>query len=239
MRNFSMAWGRVSKGCNALGVRRPALTLLLFAVCCAVPGSASAAPWSFIVQPTDQMGVPGYPAGTEITPEGYLYTGSAEIVFRYGARQRPWNVRIRTLEDGRYPIFTSRSSSGGVAYTLTTFAGAVGGQPVNFVRVRMTNRGRSTATAGWGIATRYTGGEPKGSGRRFRFARPATPPRSGLYYQPGYGFNAKSVQRFVGRSFVRDGRALYITHGKPAGFRSRAVRGPRKASPTALVGLTR
>jgi hypothetical protein len=185
------------------------------------------------------MGVPGYPAGTEITPEGYLYTGSAEIVFRYGARQRAWNVRIRTLEDGRYPVFTSHSSSGGVAYTLTTFAGAVGGQPVNFVRVRMTNRGRSTATAGWGIGTRYTGGEPKGSGRRFRFARPATPTRSGLYYQPGYGFNAKSVQRFAGNSFVRDGRALYITHSKPGGFRSRAVRGPRKASPTALVGLTR
>ena len=73
------------------------------------------------------MGVPGYPAGTEITPEGYLYTGSAEIVFRYGARQRPWNVRIRTLEDGRYPIFTSHSGSGGVSYTLTTFAGTVGG----------------------------------------------------------------------------------------------------------------
>src|SRR4051794_21319822 len=220
-------------------MRRPALTLLLFAVCCCIPATAAAAPWSFIVEPTEQLGVPGYPAGTEITPEGYLYTGSAEIVFRFGPHLRPWNQPIRRLGDGRLPAISSDDSAGHVTYSVTTFAAAVGGQPVDFVRVRMTNRGRSTATAGWGIGTRYTGGEPKGSGRRFRFARPATPPRSGLYYQPGYGFNAHSVQRFAGRSFVRDGRALYITHGKPGGFRSRAVRGRRNASPTALVGLTR
>ena len=220
-------------------MRRPALTLLLFALCCAVPGSAVAAPWSFIVEPTEQLGVPGYAAGTEITPEGYLYTGSAEIVWRFGPHLRSWNVPIRTLEDGRYPVISSRAGAGGVTYTLTAFTSAVANQPVNFVRVRMTNRGRSTASVGWGIGTRYTGGEPKGSGRRFRFARPATPPRSGLYYQPGYGFNAHSVHRFAGRAFERDGRALYITHRSPSGFRSRAVRGPRKAGPTSLVGLTR
>jgi hypothetical protein len=220
-------------------MRRPALTLLLFVLCCSVPGAASAAPWSFIVEPTEQLGVPGYPAGTEITPEGYLYTGSAEIVFRVGPHLRPWNVPIRTLEDGRYPIITSRTSAGGVTYTLSVFTAATAGQPVNFVRVRMTNRRRSTASVGWGIGTRYTGGEPQGSGRRFRFARPVTPTRSGLYYQPGYGYNANSVQRFAGRSFARDGRALYITHGKPAGFRSRTVRGKHKAGPTDLVGLTR
>jgi hypothetical protein len=191
------------------------------------------------VEPTEQLGVPGYAAGTEITPEGYLYTGSAEIVWRFGPHLRPWNVPIRTLEDGRYPVISSRTSAGGVSYTLTAFTSAVAGQPINFVRVRMTNRGRSTRTAGWGIGTRYTGGEPKGNGRRFRFARPATPLRTGLYYQPGYGFNAHSVHRFAGRAFERDGRVLYITHGKPAGFRSRAARGKRKASPTSLVGQTR
>src|SRR4051812_37510073 len=220
-------------------MRRPALTLLLFAVCCSVPGSAMAAPWSFIVEPTEQLGVPGYPAGTEITPEGYLYTGSAEIGFRVGARLRAWNVPIRTLEDGRYPVISSHLGAGGVSYTLTVFTSAVGGQPVNFVRVRMTNRGSRTATAGWGIGTRYTGGEPKGNGRRFRFARPSTPPRSGLYYQPGYGFNAKSVHRFAARAFERDGRALYITHGTPRGFSSRSIRGVRHAAPTSIVGLTR
>src|SRR3954464_15470664 len=222
-----------------LGMRRPALTLLLFAACAVVPGTATAAPWSFIVEPTEQLGVPGYPAGTEITPEGYLYTGSAEIVFRYGPHQRPWNVPIRSLQDGRYPVIGSHRRAGAVDYGLTVFTAAVAGQPVNFIRVRMTNRGRSTASVGGGIGTRYTGGEPKGNGRRFRFARPVTPLRNGLYYQPGYGFNAKSVQRLARRAFERDGHALYITHGTPAGFRSRAVRGRKHAGPTDLVGLTR
>ncbi|MFL5840858.1 MAG: hypothetical protein ACJ77Z_10470, partial [Thermoleophilaceae bacterium] len=118
-------------------MRRPALTLLLVVLGCAAPASAAAAPWSFIVAPTEQIGVPGYPAATEITPEGYLYTGSAEIVFRLGPRLRPWNVPVRSLADGRYPIVSSSARGGGVVYSLTTFSAAVAGQPVNFVRVRM------------------------------------------------------------------------------------------------------
>ncbi|MFL5842183.1 MAG: hypothetical protein ACJ77Z_17180, partial [Thermoleophilaceae bacterium] len=146
---------------------------------------------------------------------------------------------VRSLADGRYPIVSSSARGGGVVYSLTTFSAAVAGQPVNFVRVRMRNTGRRTARAGWAIGTRYTGGARKGAGRRFRFARPVTPVRSGLYYQPGYGFNAHSVQRFAGNAFLRDGRALYVTHRTPAGFASRRVRGPKRAGPTTVVGLTR
>jgi hypothetical protein len=221
-------------------VRRTALTLLLFAACLGAPGAAAAAQWSFIVTPTEQLGVPGYPAGTEITPEGYLYTGSAEIVFGFGPRLRAWNVPIRSLADGRFPIISSHASVGHVSYGLTTFAAAVGGQPVDFVHVRITNHGRSAEPVGWEIGTRYTGGQPRaGGGRRFRFARPVAALRSGLYYQPGYTFNPRSVQRFAGGAFLRDGRAVYITHAKPAGLRLRTVRGPVHAGRTALVGQAR
>src|SRR4051794_14481337 len=204
MRNFSIAAASVPKGCHSLGVRRTTLAALLTAFCCAMAGVAQAAPWSFIVAPTEQLGVPGFPAGTEITPEGYLYTGSAEIVFGYGPHHRAWNVPIRTLLDGRYPIVTGAKRSGGIAYSVSAFAATAGGQPVNFVRVRMSNRQSRSARAGWSIGTRYTGGEPKGNGRRFRFARPVTPTRPGLYYQPGYGFNAKSVHTFSGSALLRD-----------------------------------
>ncbi len=221
-------------------MRRPALIVLLAAASLAVlPGAAAAAPWSFITEPTEQLGVPGYPAGTEITPEGYLYTGSAEYAFQWGPSFRPWRQPIRRLAAGRYPIVSSGRRNGPVGYSLTAFAAEVGGGPVNFVRVRMVNHGRRTATAGWAIGTRYTGGEPKGSGRRFRFARPATPARSGLYYQPGYGFDAASVQAFAGHTFLRDGRALYITHATPPGVTVHRVRGARHAEPTTLVGVTR
>ena len=220
-------------------MRRTALTLLLASACLVLPTAAAAAPWSFIVEPTEQIGVPGFPASTEITPEGYLYTGSAEVVFRWGNRQRAWNVPVRTLAEGRYPVISAGARDRSVSYTLTTFAATAGGQPVNFVRVRITNRGSRTARVGWGIGTRYTGGEPKGSGRRFRYARPITPVRSGLYYQPGYGYDRNSVHRFAGNALLRDGRALYIAPRAPRGFRLRRVRGPRRASPTDLVGVTR
>lgn len=183
--------------------------------------------------------MPGFPAGTEVTPEGYLYTGSAEYVFQFGPRYRAWNVPVRTLTGGRYPIVNSSAREGAITYSLSAFAAQVGGQPVNFVRVRMTNRGGRTATAGWAIGTRYTGGEPKGNGRRFRFARPATPWRPGLYYQPGYAFNPHSTLAFAGHAFLRDGRALYVSHATPRGVSSRRIRGPRRPSVTSLVGVTR
>src|SRR3954452_12526349 len=130
MRNFDMAAGSVPKGCHPEPVRRASFATLVIAFCCVFAPSAVAAPWSFIVAPTEQLGVPGYPAGTEITPEGYLYTGSAEIAFGYGPRYRPWNVPIRRLQDGRYPIISSDAGSGHVGYTLTVFTQIAGGQPV-------------------------------------------------------------------------------------------------------------
>jgi hypothetical protein len=201
--------------------------------------AAVAAPYSFLVAPTDQIGVPGYAASTEITPEGYLYTGSAEFVFRYGSRLRPWYVRNRTLAGGHYPVLSSARSEGSVRYSITTFAAAVAGGPVDFVRVRIHNRGRRTARAGWAIGTRYTGGARKPNGaRRFRYARPATPPRTGLYYQPGYGYRADSVYAFRGHALLRDGRALYIAKATPRGWRAGRHHGRQHPSPTRVVGLS-
>jgi len=219
-------------------VRRAAICAFL-ALLAAAP-AAIARPYSFITQPTDQIGVPGFAAATEITPEGYLYTGSAEIVLRFGPRLRPWNVRTRLLTEGRYPILHSVASAGHVRYTLTTFAARVGGGPVDFVRVRMHNRGRRTARAGWAVGTRYTGGARKPNGlRRFRYARPATPARTGLYYQPGYGWNAHSSYAFRGKAFLRDGRALYLTRRTPGGFHLSRARGARRPGVTSVVGLSR
>jgi hypothetical protein len=201
--------------------------------------AAGAAPYSFIARPTDQLGVPGFAAATEITPEGYLYTGSAETIFRFGPRLRPWNVRNRYLAAGRYPIFSSSAKAGRIRYTLTVFAAKAGGGPVGFVRVRMHNLGRAPARAAWAVGSRYTGGAPiRGGKRAFRFVRPASPPRTGLYDQPGYGWNAGSRYAFRGRAFVRDGRALYVALRGPRGFRVTRARGKRRPGPTTVVGVT-
>ncbi|HET9471242.1 MAG TPA: hypothetical protein VFO24_09060, partial [Usitatibacter sp.] len=183
--------------------------------------------------------MPGFPAATEITPEGYLYTGSAEVLFRFGPRLRPWDVHTRLLTDGRYPVLHSAATAGPVRYTLSTFAARVAGGPVDFVRVSMHNSAGRAARAGWAIATRYTGGARKPNGlHRFRFARPATPARTGLYYQPGYGWNPQSSYGFRGRAFLRDGRAVYVTRRTPRGFHLGRSRGPRHPGVRTIMGVS-
>jgi hypothetical protein len=66
--------------------------------------AAHAAPFSFLERPTDQIAVPGYVSGTTVTPEGSLYTGWAELVFRYGPRLREVDAPVRELMDGRLPV---------------------------------------------------------------------------------------------------------------------------------------
>lgn len=218
----------------------PIFVLALVAWMTAAGGSAAAKPYSFIVAPTDQIGVPGHAAGTEITPEGYLYTGHGEFVFRYGAHMRWWNQPSRTLVAGRYPIVRSSRRLGSVTYSLTTFASTVAGQPVNFVRVEMRNKGRRRAHAVWAIGQRYTGGERKPSGvRRFRFARPLTPARDGLYYQPGEGFNPGWRYHFAGHALLRDDRAMYVAGATPRGVRVGRHRGKVKPRETETIGVTR
>ena len=56
--------------------------LAILAVCLlAPPAAARAAGGGFLAEPTDQLAVPGLVAGAEITPEGDVYTGSAELRF--------------------------------------------------------------------------------------------------------------------------------------------------------------
>jgi hypothetical protein len=38
-------------------------------------------PFSYFSKPTDELGVFHAPSGTEVTPEGYLYTGFGELIF--------------------------------------------------------------------------------------------------------------------------------------------------------------
>jgi hypothetical protein len=92
---------------------------------------------------------------------------------------------------------------------------------------------------GWAIATRWTGGALKSNGvRRFRFLRPATPPVTGLYYQPGYGFNPASQHSFAGGALLRDDRALYFAPSQPRGLRITRQPGKPRPGPTAVVGRT-
>jgi hypothetical protein len=206
---------RIAAGCAALGVAL------------ALAPSAAARPFSFITEPTDQLGVPGYIPGTALTPDGSLYTGWGELAFRFGPRLAPADGTVRELLGGRYPVIRYFLSHGGVDYTVTALAAGVGHRPVNFVRVVIHNGGSRPAAAAWGAGLRYSGGrlDPRGA-YTFRFQRPATPAREGLYDQPGVVFDPSSVWAFNGGAVTRDGDALLLFPGAPPGVTRRESRRP-------------
>jgi hypothetical protein len=200
--------------------------------------------WSYLSRPTDQLIVPGQVAGTEVTPEGYLYTGWGELVFRYGPRLLAWDQPVRTLDGGRYPVLSATADSAGVRYSLSELATVVDGQEVNLVRVAMRNLGGTPRVARFAAGLRWSGGDRvRGAAAglyRYRFPRPVAFTGLGLLWQPGAAFSGDWSYRVEGDTVTRDGQVMLVLPGL-AGRGARAqVRGfsgriPR-AGPASLAG---
>ena len=167
-------------------------------------------PFSYFAQPTDEIGVMDAEAATEITPEGYLRTGSAELLFYTGPGQDrllvPVRARLRTLTDGHLPIDHYHLLRNGIDYRFTVFAATLDGRSsgtlVNFVRVRLVNTTAQPTRAIFAVATRYDAEPDTGSARhgQFRFDRPVTGRFPGDYRQPGEAFDPAWVYSFAASS---------------------------------------
>jgi hypothetical protein len=179
-----------------------------------------AGPFSYYSRPTDEIGVMDG-RGTEVTPEGYLYTGSGELMFLAGPALTPVRQRLRTLADGWLPVLSYEVRRGAVAYRFTMFAATLDGNPespvVDFVRVAMTNTGAAPALARVAFAVRYTGPSTTGSATGDnRFPRPATARRLGGYDQPGVAFDTAWTYGFAGGAFLRGGKVVYLFPTRPS-----------------------
>lgn len=176
-------------------------------------------PFSYFSHPTDVIGVMDG-RGTEVTPEGYLYTGFGELLFLAGPTLQPVQQRIRTLRDGWLPIIEYEARRGDVVYHFTLFAATLDGRPespvVDFVRVRMTNTGTAHARARLAFAVRYTGPSTTGNGvGDNRFRRPVTARRAGQYDQPGVAFDTAWTYGFSEEAFLRAGKVFYLFPAVP------------------------
>lgn len=171
--------------------------------------------FSYFSKPTDEIGVMDAQAATEITPEGYLYTGFGELMFFAGPERTPIQQRIRTLENGYLPILHSTYRQGGIAYEFTMFAASLNGQPdgmlVNFIRVRIKNESAKPTRAEFSTGVRYENeiNTNRAAGDN-RFVRPYKEKELGDYRQLGEAFNPDWEYRFEGNAFLRDGKVLYI-----------------------------
>jgi hypothetical protein len=178
-------------------------------------------PFSYFSQPSDEIGVMDAPQATEITPEGYLYTGFGELMFFTGPSDIPVRQRLRTLEQGYLPIDHYTWRQDGIAYDFTMFAATLDGTPegqlVDFVRIQMHNESsiptRALLAAGFRYQAPSNTPRPIGDNR---FVRPVEAKRLGNYRQPGVEFSTSWKYQFSGNAFLRDGKAMYVFPEHPA-----------------------
>ena len=200
-------------------------------------------PFSYFSRPTDVIGVMDAPEATEITPEGYLYTGFGELMFFTGNPPQPVEQRVKTLRNGYLPVIEYRFTRENIEYRFTMFAATLDGQPegtlVDFMRVTVRNPGTQPATAWLTAAMRYQApsNHPGGTGDN-RFRRPVTPKYPGAYSQPGIAFSPDWTYGFRDNAFVRDGRAMFLFPAAPAPALRLALKSDPVNSGAAPVKMT-
>lgn len=175
----------------------------------------------FLAAPTDQLSVPGMLAGGEVTPEGDLYTGWAEYELRYGARLRAWRQPTRTLPDPSVQLLSSTLRDHQVVYGQTVFAVAVGGRPVAYETVTVTNGSKHARWAKVAMQIAYTRGRQIRGAHglqtgAFRYERPVESATVGYYEQPGEAFSPTFSYSVHGRDLDRSGVLLARGPDRPS-----------------------
>ena len=189
-------------------------------------------PSSYFNQQTDEIGLVGSEAATEITPEGYLRTGFEELMFFSGPDLEPTNVRTRTLEQDHLPIVHYGFERDSITYRFTIFAGKIDKSAiirarqhakfpfppgfniesgivepqVNFIRVDMTNTAREPHPAVFASGVRYEGPSTTGASQ-------------GGNRLVGEPFDPNWMNFFDDANFYRYNRDLY---NFPAGYADRS-----------------
>jgi hypothetical protein len=177
-------------------------------------------PFSYPSRPTDEIGVPDAPSATEITPEGYLYTGFGELMFFVGPDHQPISPRLHTLAKGYLPILSYEVARDGVSYHFEMFSARLNdhhdGPVANFVRVTASNLSGVPRAAFLTTAVRYQAGAQSASGSGDnRFRRPVTNAPPGDYQQLGETFDPDWTYGFSAGAFVRNGEVLYLFPQSP------------------------
>ncbi len=176
-------------------------------------------PFSYPAFPTDAIGVRDASAVTEVTPQGYLYSGYGELMFLLGNPPKAASQRIRTLEKGHLPILHYKYHDGDVEYRMVAFSSTLpsdptGKNPVNFVRVTAKNTGTEARTSYFSAAFRYTGhvNAVDGAGDH-RFLGPGLP-KDGPS-RPAVQFRNDWEYGFRGNAALRAGEVVYLFPATP------------------------
>lgn len=164
------------------------------------PAIDESGPFCYLSKPNTTLAVMAARRGSQMTFDGAIYTGAAELCFFYGNPLQAVMVRQKTLYDGWMPIILYSWNDGNIQYQVEAFAATLDGIPtsnsINFVRVVIHNQGETPTKAHFAAATRFSGFD-----HRFEHMRP-------------YPFSADWKYQLKDDSLIRDGKLLllYPTH---------------------------
>lgn len=172
------------------------------------PAIDDVGPFSYLAKPSSQIAVPRVTKGTQLTFDGALNNGEAELCFFQGDSLKPIFARTRTMLEGWLPVYVSEWRDGSFAFRMEVFGSLLQeGSPknvVNFVRIHVKNEGATPAKTQFAAALRYTGFD-----HRFSFKRKIPMPTAWVY-------------EMTDDAVIRDGKLIYTF---PAGARKEAVPG--------------
>lgn len=202
-------------------MKTSAIVLLMLCCCAATAQMLNPAiddpnePFSYFSHPTDVVGVMDQRSATEVTPEGFLYTGFGELMLFVGNPPRPIDVRVKTLNNGYLPVVQYLFAQDDVLYRVDVLAATLDGKPesplVNFINFRAQPGNVKKPISVWlGVGVRYTSQTNIGNGNGDnRFHRPVLSTKPGAYYQAGVDFNPDWTYSFDADAFLRDGKVMY------------------------------
>ena len=178
-------------------------------------------PFSYFWHPTDVVGALFAPVASEVTPEGYVYTGFGELMFFVGNPPLPVDQRLKQLHEGYLPLVQFDVVHHQVRYSFEVFAADLGGPlsglPVNFVRVDVRNECVEDRAAFLSSAFRIMPpvSHVKGPVADYRFGQrfDLIPPE---LTEGQTGFSPHWEYAFVDHTLARDGRLLYAFPADPA-----------------------
>ena len=121
-----------------------------------------AKPWCYFTHPISCIGMPWMPDAIQVTPEGNVFTGSAEFCLFWGNDLKPMASRQRQFADGYIPIVQDSWTDGSLTYEWEAFGTILEGfdeaNTLQFIKLTVRNTGKEPATAKAVAAIRQNGG---------------------------------------------------------------------------------
>lgn len=148
--------------------------------------------WSYCPKSTTVIGIPFTPQPVQITFDGAIFTGNAEVCFFYGIQLKPLLINQRHFYEGWIPIVMDEWVDGNIQYSIEIFGAQLEGEDgqnsIQFAKVTMNNNSDKNETA-W-------------------FAAGVS--SSGIDHRLGIGPDHKiSTFKFEDNAFFRDDKIVY------------------------------